>query len=44
MNYINKNQNEDLSVDCYYKLKDISEIDDIANILRGVLNEETKEN
>lgn len=35
MDYINKNQNEDLSVDCYYKLKDIIEIDDIANILRG---------
>ena len=33
--YIEKNQNTDLSVDCYYKLKDIIEFDELLDILKG---------
>lgn len=38
--YIKENYNKDLSVDCYYKLKDLTEIDDITNILTGGDNNE----
>ena len=30
-----KQENKELSVDCYYKFKDLSEFDDLLNILQG---------
>lgn len=33
--YIEKNSNEELSVDSYFKFKDLCEFDDILDILKG---------
>lgn len=34
--YLINNANEDLSVDCYYKFKDLSEFDDINKLLEEI--------
>ena len=38
INYITDDERE-LSVDCYYKFKDLTEFDDLYKILEGYINE-----
>ena len=38
--YLNNNANEDLSVDCYYKFKDLYEYDEIKKLLEEIEDSE----
>lgn len=36
ISYIEEDQNKELSVDSYFRFKDLCEFDDILNILKGI--------